>query len=121
MKLGQKVRYVRQRSDLKIEEGQGTLVSITFNETKRPIFQLDIGGELITVHKKCMNPTEATVIAFCQHQDKINGMVKEHNEKSQKAMAIINAKIDKANNKFFGKPIDVDAMPKPVKEEAEEV
>lgn len=111
MKLGTKVKYIRQKNDGTIEEGEGIIHALSFDKMRRRTAFLDIGGEGINVDFAALNPTDEFKAQFREYTAEVKRLTDEGNAAVAKLVAKHNKRIDKLHNKVIGRPMQVEIMP----------
>lgn len=103
--LGQKVRYVRVKSDGVITSGEGVIQAIIIGIEKRKNFQVKDGDDAFNLEPMAINPTDDEERAYTAHVKTIRAMADDFNKRANELVQAGNAAIMNLNTEFFGPPI----------------
>lgn len=108
--LMEKVKFCRIQSVDGVPDalihGEGTVVGLIIGVNHRANVMVKDAetsvNKAYTLEPMCINPTPEAAQAYLDHRAKLNGVVKEFNDKATQAIADGNAAVDAMNEGIFG-------------------
>lgn len=114
--LNEKVKFCRIKAGEggavdELVRGEGTVIGVIIGTAKRPnVMVKDAETSLNkawTLEPMCINPTDEQAQEYFQHRQKLNGVVKEFNDKAQAVINDGNIAVDAMNANIFGQPLEI--------------